>query len=115
MQPGEDVDDRDPGLHRLPRRRAGDAHQPADGLGQQVVARECGPLTGAEPGHGAVDDPRVDVVDLFVGQPVASHRAGAEVLDEDVGAADQFQRRLPVGCAVRSNARERLLRFTDRK
>ena len=45
-QPGEHVDQRDPDLLRLAVGRAGDAHQPAERLHQQVVAGQLGAGAG---------------------------------------------------------------------
>ena len=47
-QPGEHVDERDADLLRLAVGRAGDAHQPAERLHEQVVAGQRGAGAGAE-------------------------------------------------------------------
>ena len=46
-EPGEDVDERDADLLRLAVRVAGDAHQPAERLDQQVVAGQRGAALAA--------------------------------------------------------------------
>src|SRR6266496_1887055 len=44
------------------------------------------------------DEPRIELLDALPGEPHPVHRAGPEVLDEDVGLADQLlQDRLAFG------------------
>ncbi|GAA4536738.1 hypothetical protein GCM10023175_04070 [Pseudonocardia xishanensis] len=47
------------------------------------------------PGHRAVDDRRVRLLRIGVGEPEPVEDPGPEVLQHDVGVADQLQRRLP--------------------
>ncbi len=58
-QPGEDVDEGDTDLEWLAVGFAGDAHQPAQGLDQEVVAGQLGAgALAAEAGDRAVDEAR---------------------------------------------------------
>ena len=70
---------------------AGDAHQPAHGLDDEVVAgqRRQRPVL-AETGDRAVDEARVDCPQRFVAQAVALERADLVVLDQDVAAGGQL-------------------------
>ena len=60
-QAADEVDDRGAGLQRPPVRLAGDRHQPAHGLQQEVVARQRGRRLRRRPerGHRAGDEARV--------------------------------------------------------
>ena len=89
-QAGDHVHQRHAHLLRLAVGGAGHAHQPADGLEQQVVAGHGGARSRAEPGHGARDQPRVDRRQRRVVQPQPLHDAGAEVLHHHVGALGQL-------------------------
>ena len=115
VQTGEHVHQGDPRLDRLAGARSGDAHEPADGLHEQVVPGQFGALPGAESGNRAIHQPRVHRADLLVGQPVPGHGAGPEVLDQDVGAPHQLLDVAAVAASRRSAVKERLLRLTDRK
>jgi hypothetical protein len=83
-QAGDDVDERHADLLWVALGLAGDAHQPADRLHEQVVARERAAGAAAEPREGAVHEPRVRGGELLVAESRALHHAGAEVLDHDV-------------------------------
>jgi hypothetical protein len=72
-------------------RRARDRHPPALGLHHGVVTGARG--VGAESGDGAPDEPRVLREELAHAQRVALERAGAKVLDHDVGIADQRRKK----------------------
>ncbi len=96
VQPGEHVHQRHSGLHRLPGRRPGDAHQSAHGLDQQVVPGQRGPRPGAEAGDRAVDDPGVPGPHVLVAEPVLPQRPRPEVLEQHIGAARQFTGATPV-------------------
>ena len=77
----------------LGRRRVGmpgNAHQPADSLRHQV---EPAPVPGrsraAEARNGAVNEGRLDLLQLVVRQAQALHDAGPEIFDDHVGAFKQ--------------------------
>ena len=91
--PGHHVADRDADLGRAAAvlvRRAGDRHQAARGLDDEVVARPVGGgSVGAVAGDGEVDEARIQPLELVVVEAEAGEAAGPEVLDEDVAAAEQ--------------------------
>ena len=62
----------------------------AHGLDEEVVAGQVGTGATAEPGDGAVDDPRVVRRDLRVAEPEPVEGTAAVVLDQDVGAPGQL-------------------------
>jgi hypothetical protein len=60
VEAGDHVDEGDADLQRLAVGLAGDAHQPAQRLHEQVVSRQLSPrAAAAEAGDGAVDELRV--------------------------------------------------------
>ena len=85
VEPGEHVHEGDPHLARLLVRAAGDAHQPADRLHEQVIAGQSGAGAAAEARDRAVDDARVHGPQLVEAQTEALHHAGPEVLHHHVG------------------------------
>ncbi len=97
VQSGDHVDERDPDLGGLARAGSGHRHEPADGLHEQVVPGQPGPLAAAEAGDGGVDDRGVGRPDVGVAEPEALHGARREVLDDDVSACRE---RLGVGAAL---------------
>ena len=81
----KNVRDRYADLHRLAVGRAGDAHQPAHRLHQQVVSGLVLVGTGlSEAGDRAVDQPRIDGRERFVAEPEAFEAAHLEIFDHDV-------------------------------
>ncbi len=80
---------------------AGERHDAAHALGDEVIAWAPGEWTVlAEAGHGGVDDARIRRAHRRVAEPLALGDAGEEVLDEDVGPACQLERHAtPVGVA----------------
>src|SRR6266487_1169829 len=84
------VGDGEPGLHRMTRIRASDAHQPRLALHDLVVARPCAlwPVV-PEPGDGADDQPRVLLVQPLAGEAEAVEHPGAEILRQHVAAGHQ--------------------------
>ena len=87
VRPREHVHDRHARLHRLAFGVTGDRHQAALGLDDEVIARPVRLLAvGAEPGDRAVDQSGILGSQLLVSEPEPRGRAGAEVLDDDVGA-----------------------------
>ena len=88
-----DVGDADPDLVGLALDRAGQAHDPAQALGQVVVAGARRVGTGlAEAGDRAVDQARAVVLEVGVGEAVLGQAADLEVLHQDVAAGDQAAR-----------------------
>ena len=93
VEPGQHVEDGDAGPEGLAVGVAGEAHQPADGLHDQVVAGELRALlAAAEAADRGVDDAGVGRRDGGVVEPEPRQGAGAEVLQHDVGAGDQLAR-----------------------
>ena len=91
VESGEQVRHRDAGAHRRAVRLPGHRHQPRHSLDDVVVARPRG--VGSvlpEAGDRAVDQPRIVGREALVVEAVAGERAGAEVLDEDVGPAGEI-------------------------
>ena len=70
---------------------AGDAHQPAHRLDEQVVAGHGRTGPGAEARDGRVDHTGVHRCDVGVAEAEAPHRPGREVLDEHVGGRGQLE------------------------
>ena len=103
VQPGEDVGERHAHLHRaaavLAVGAAGDAHQPAHALDQEVVAgavriRPALP----EAGDGAVHQARVERAQGGIVQPVLRQAPGLEVLHQHVALLRQAPHQLlPLG------------------
>ena len=70
---------------------AGDAHEPAHGLYQHVVAgTRCIGSGLAEPGDRAVDQARVEAAQAGVVQAIACQASGLEVFHQHVALAGQF-------------------------
>src|SRR4029453_2127705 len=87
--PGGEIEERHAGADRRAARLAGDGHDAAEGLHQRLVAGAVLARAGAsERRDRAVHQPRVDRRQLVVAQAEGLHRAGPEVLDQDVGAGD---------------------------
>ena len=86
---GHDVGDRDARLLRPAAGQvvalAGDAHQPGHPLDHEVVAGPLAVRAGlAEAGDRAVDEPRVDLLQVVVAEPVAGEVAELVVLEQHV-------------------------------
>ncbi len=80
------------GLRRRAAGFAGDRHQPAEALRDQVEAALVGPRTvAAEAGDRAVDEAGVGLGQHVVAEPQLLHRAGAVVLRQHVGVAHHPQ------------------------
>ena len=84
---GEHVGERDAEPHRLAVGRAGDVHDAAHALHQQVVAGavRVGPVL-AEAGDRAIDQPRIVRREALVVEAVLRQAAELEILDQHVGA-----------------------------
>ena len=96
VQTGKHVDERHADLVRLAVLGAGDRHQAALGLDDEVVAGAAGGLApGAEPADRAVDDARVARADRVVAHAEPVGAAELEVLDHDVRASAQLERERP--------------------
>ena len=69
---------------------AGDRHQPGDGLDHEVVARPLGVGAGRPvAADRQVDEAAIERLERGVGEAQPLEAADPEVLDQDVGAADQ--------------------------
>ena len=79
VQAGQDVDESDSHFGGFIGAGTGDAHQSADGLHQQVVARQGGTSLAAEPGDGAVDQVGLRRTHGLVVETELLHRSGAEI------------------------------------
>ena len=83
--PGEEVHQRETHPLRQAVGFAGQVHQPAVGLNDQVIARHIGHGAGAPvAGNGAVDYAGIDGADFVVTQAHAFKGPGAETLDHHV-------------------------------
>ena len=70
---------------------AGEVHEAAVSLDDEVVAGLVGHGAGAPvAGDGAIDDVRVDFLDVVVAEAHAGQGAGAEALDHHVGVSGEF-------------------------
>ena len=78
-----------------------DAHEPGHRLHHRVVARQAaqGPVR-AEAGDAAVDERREALGEGFEAQAPFLHRAGQEILDDDVGLFQQAQHDFARGFAL---------------
>ena len=85
--PAQHVHERDPRLRGGALRVAGDRHQAADRLHEQVVPGQRRAVAGSEPGDRAVHDGGVPLPDRVVVQAETRHHAGPEVLHDDVGGS----------------------------
>ena len=73
------------------------AEKSAERLGHRVVARTVGVgAARAEATDGAVHEPRVDLQQLFNARPETFRGSGPEILDVDVGLADETLEELAV-------------------
>jgi len=100
--PGGDVGDRGAGLDRLAAGAlAGDAHQPAHALGDEVEAAKLRIGSGAaEAGERAIDQPGVALAQIVIAEAELGHRVVAVILDQHVGIGEQAaQHRLAGFCA----------------
>src|SRR5439155_1293987 len=103
VHPGDDVGDGNAGALRPAARRivglAGDAHHPAHALDHEVVAGALAVRAGlAEARDRAVDEARIDLLQVFVGKAVAREVAELVVLDEHVRDLRELARELlPLG------------------
>src|SRR5437899_298386 len=119
VHPGADVGDGDPHFRRTAPRLAvalaGDAHQPAHALEDEVVARTVRAGAGlAEPGDRAVDDARIDSPQIGVSETVFCEAADLVVLEQHVALRGERARdALAVG--LRDVERHRLLAAVHRK
>ncbi len=95
IQPGEDVGDRDAHLLRLAAGLAGDRHQAADALDDEIVAGSwrIRPVL-PETGDRAIDKARVDRLEAVIVEPVFLQSADLEILDQHIGRRDQLAHRL---------------------
>src|SRR5258707_10339962 len=87
VHPGGDVGDRDTRAHAAPARLAGHADHPALGLDDEIERRAVAVRTVlAEPGDGAVDDPRLPRARLLIADAEPADGADAKILEHHVGA-----------------------------
>ena len=95
IEAAHQIADRHADLRRRPIGRARDAHQAAARLGHDVETRSIRERTVlTEPRRRGVNDPRVHGADVVVGQAERAHRAGAQILDDDVRRRGEPQERL---------------------
>ncbi|VXC25887.1 conserved hypothetical protein [Burkholderia sp. 8Y] len=92
---GHQVRDRDAGFLRAAARLAvalaGDAHEPADALNDEVVARALRIRTRlAEARHRAIDDVRLHLLQRFIVEPVLLQLADLVVLQHDIALRGQL-------------------------
>ena len=110
VHPGHDVDDADRHLHRLPVGLAGQRHDAAPRLGEQVVAGPSRVGAGlAETADRAVHQPREALPERLVVQPRSSQVTDLEVLDQHIRALQQRQDRLPSRLGMQVDLRRALV------
>ena len=90
----QDVDHRGAGAQR-PARRAGHVGKPAHHLHDLVERRPLLVGAGQEALQRAVDQPRIDLLQMLGPQPALAHRARREVLDHHVGRLQQLHQHRP--------------------
>ena len=110
---GDDVGDRDSRFLRAAARKIvalpGDAHHAAHALDHEIVAGPLAPGAGlAEPGHRAVDELRIDLLQVAVAEPVAGEIAELVVLEEHVGFCGELAHD-PLALGLREIDRDRFL------
>ena len=90
VKPGHNIGHGNAHLLRLAAGFAGDRHQPRHALDQKIISGTSGirPIL-PEAGDRTVDEPRVEVFQAAVIQPVFGKAADLEVFDQDVGVSDQ--------------------------
>jgi hypothetical protein len=110
-EPGHHVDERHPDLLRLALGVARDAHEPADRLHEQVVARQRRARPGAEPVMEQKTSPGLSP-QVPVAQPEAVHDARAEVLHHHVGLRASARSAATSAGSRRSATTLALLRLT---
>ena len=92
---GAAVADRRPVVGRRAVRKPRHAHGAAHGLRDGLEALEVGVgAVGAEALDGGIDQPRIDFLQLLPAKPHPVERARSEILDQHVGAGDQFAEQL---------------------
>lgn len=89
VQAGEHVDEGDADLRRSAFTLPGDAHEAADRLHQQVIVGKFRAVAPAEPGDGAVHEPRVVQAQGVLVEPELLHHARADILDQHIGCRRQ--------------------------
>ena len=112
---GDEIGDGDAEAQRLTLGGAGDGHQPAFGLHDEIIARPVGQRpVAAIAGDRAMDDPRVERPQGFIIEAEALQGFGHEILDDDIGAAHQLAHQLGPARA-RHVEGDRLLVAIDRE
>jgi hypothetical protein len=90
VEAGDDVDERHADLQRSALAFAGDAHQSARGLDEQVVARQvAASWLRPETRDRCVDNSRIRARDVVVADPEVLGGTWLEVLEHDVGASSE--------------------------
>jgi len=91
--------DRDPDARRPRARLAGDAHDPAHRLTEDVVSGQIFVrAVRAEPADRREDEPRVPLAQhVLVGEAPLLERPGLEVLHHDVGIVDEAEGDIAAG------------------
>ena len=89
-----DVDHRGAGAQR-PARRTGHVGEPAHHLHDLVERRPLLVRSGQEALQRAIDQPRIDLLEILGPQPALGHRARREILDHHVGRLQQLHQHRP--------------------
>ena len=105
-----------PALHDVAVGGAGDRHEPAHGLGDDVVGRPVGVGAGAgagvtEAADGGVDELRVAGGQGLVADAEPVHHAGSAVLDDHVDRRGEGEEVSRSASSLRSRTIERLPRL----
>src|SRR5712675_1773627 len=81
--------------HRRPIGLAGDAHKPAHRLGDEIEGRAVAIRSApAKPGNIAVDEVGIERPEPRLVETHVYENSGAEILDQDIAAGDQFGQHL---------------------
>ena len=111
----DQIADRHADFRRRAAGRARDAHQAAARLRHDVEARSIGERSVlAESRRRRVDDARIHGANVVIDKTERAHRAGTQILDDDVRRRREAQERCLPPADFKSSATERLCRFKRR-
>ena len=93
----QNIGDGQPHRHRRVIAAAAQPHQPGSRLRQKVLTRQVRPIGRPETRDRAIDQLRVDPAHLVMAKALSLDHAGAEILDQHIGVADDVHQQGAVG------------------